>query len=121
MVEFDESLGCKILLRLLGVDTPRHVPKHENFVNLQKGMSPVKQVLAGPDGLASEVPAWFATYMQETDNKFAEQQQIIEQQGKEINQRSEEIQRLSRTIQRLSRTIHGYENIEVRKLKGSGR
>lgn len=82
---------------------------------------PVKQVLqenhvkpATPSGSASEVPAWFATYKQETDKKFAEQEQINEQQGKEINQQSEE-------IQRLSRIVHGYEDIEVRKLKESGR
>lgn len=82
----------------------------------KKGLSPVKQVLqenhikpATLSGSASEVPAWFATYKQETDKKFVEQQQIIELQDKEINQQSEE-------IQRLSRTVHGYENIEVRKL-----
>jgi hypothetical protein len=92
-----------------------------SFVILQKGMSPVKQVLqenhvkpATPSGSASEVPAWFATYKQEADQKFAKQEHINEQQGKEIKQQSEE-------FQRLSRTVHGYEDIEVRKLKESGR
>ncbi|DBA74284.1 TPA: hypothetical protein ACH3X1_011065 [Trebouxia sp. C0004] len=84
-------------------------------------MSPVKQVLqenhvkpAAPSGSASEVPAWFATYKQETNQKFAEQQCINEQQGEENKQRSEE-------IKRLCRTVHGYEDIEVRKLRESGR
>lgn len=92
----------------------------------KKGMSPVKQVLqenhvkpATSSGSASEVPAWFATHKQETDKKFAEQQQINEQQGNE--QQGKEIKQQSEEIQRLSRTVHGYEDIEVRKLKESGR
>ena len=99
-----------------------------SFVILQKGMSPVKQVLqenhvkpATSSGSASEVPAWFATHKQETDKKFAEQQQINEQQAKEIKQQGKEIKQQSEEIQRLSRTVHGYEDIEVRKLKESGR
>ena len=91
------------------------------FVTLQEGMSPVKQVLqenhvkpAAPSGSAPEIPAWFATYKQETDQKFAEQKDINTQQAKEIEQQAQE-------IKRLSRTVRGYEDIVVRKLKESGR
>ncbi len=105
------------------------------FVTLQEGMSPVKQVLqenhvkpAAPSGSAPEVPAWFATYKQQTDQKFAEQKDIntqqateIEQQAKEIEQQAKEIEQQAQDIKRLSRTVRGYEDIEVRKLKESGR
>ncbi|DBA97570.1 TPA: hypothetical protein ACH3X1_015261 [Trebouxia sp. C0004] len=98
-------------------------------------MSPVKQVLqenhlkpAAPSGSAPEIPAWFATYKQETDQKFAEQKDIntqqakeIEQQAKEIEQQAKEIEQQAQEVKRLSRTVRGYEDIEVRKLKESGR
>ena len=92
-----------------------------SFVILQKGMSPVKQVLqenhvqpAAPSSSTSDIPAWFAAYQQETNGKFSEQNGIITQQGEQIKQQCEE-------IKSLSRTVRGYENIEVRKLKESGR
>ena len=75
-----------------------------------------------------EIPAWFATYKQETDQKFAEQKDIntqqakaIEQQAKEIEQQAKEIEQQAQEIKRLSRTVRGYEDIKVRKLKESGR
>ena len=98
------------------------------FVTLQEGMSPVKQVLqenhvkpAAPSGSAPEIPAWFATYKQETDQKFAEQKDINTQQAKAIEQQAKEIEQQAQEIKRLSRTVRGYEDIKVRKLKESGR
>lgn len=51
--------------------------------------------------------AWFAQYKQEHDQQFSDQNQVIQQQGEEI--------------QRLNRTVQAYEDIEIRKLKESGR
>jgi len=68
-----------------------------------------------------EIPAWFATYKQETDQKFAEQKDINTQQAKEIERQAKEIEQQAQEIKRLSRTVRGYEDIEVRKLKESGR
>lgn len=98
------------------------------FVTLQKGMSPVKQVLeenhvqpAAPSSSTTDVPAWFATYKQETDGKFSEQQRINKKQSEQIKQQGEEITQQCEEIKSLSRTVRGYEDIEVRKLKDSGR
>ena len=95
---------------------------------MQTGLSPVRQVLkenlvrpAAPSTSASDVPAWFVEYQQQTDKKLSKQEQIIEQQGKQIVQQGKEIVQQSEEIKRLSRTVKAYEDLEVRKLKESGR
>ena len=66
---------------------------------------------------ASDGPAWFVGNKQETDGKFSEQEQAIEQQGTVVEQLSEEIKQQFQKIKRLTRTVKVYVDLQIRKLK----
>ncbi len=96
-------------------------------VTLQKGMSPVKQVLqehyvkpAASTSLVSEISAWFAAYKQEVDAKLLDQKEVtekIKQQSEENMQQAEENKQ---QINRLKRFVQANEDIEIRKLQEGG-
>jgi len=98
------------------------------FVTLQIGMSPVKQVLqenhvktAASSSSASEIPAWFAAYKQEADQKFLDQKKLNEKQGEEIEKIKQQSEEIKQQIKRLSKIVQAYEDTEIRKLKECGR
>ena len=120
--EVHACILSSLRLRLVGVV---HEPAS---VTLQKGMSPVKQVLqehhvkpAASTSLVSETPAWFAAYKQEVDQKCLDQKEVIEQnkqQSEEIKQQPEGIKQ---QINRLNRFVQANEDIDIRSLKEGAR